>query len=104
MLRLKTPHYPSVNLIDIAHPEEPALRKILQELKSQSDTRYELYRADIYNDNIFGPQPVFTVEMIHLPDEDRFGVEWLDGMEWIDCDSYEEAIETWLEHHARDEE
>lgn len=104
MLRLNTPHYPNVKLIDIDHPEEPALREVLRELNKEADIEYELYRADIYNDNIFGAQPVFTVEMIHLPQESRFGVEWVDGMEWIECDSFEEALDTWLDHHVRDEE
>lgn len=103
MLRLQTPHYPTVKLININHAEEPALNKVLRDLKQQPGVVYDLYRADIYSDNIFGAQPVFTVEMIHLPEEERFGVEWVDGMEWIDCSSFEEAIDTWLDHHVHEE-
>ena len=100
MLRLNTPHYPNVNLIDVDHFEEPALREVLREMRDKPDANYKLYRADIYNDNIFGAQPVFTVEMIYLPEQNRFGVEWVDGMEWIECDSVKKAIDTWLDHHV----
>jgi hypothetical protein len=101
MKHTDNPSYPDFELTEInrVHLEDPAIVELFESLQETPDRLYEMYRADIYSDRPFASQPEFTVEIIQFPEEGRCAVEWVDGLEWIDSASIEEAVEEWIDHH-----
>lgn len=72
---------------------------LARKAKERPEETYELYRVDIYSKASYGTQPEFTVELLHLPEEHLIGIDWDDGLEWVETDDLTEGIETWLDHH-----
>lgn len=101
MRHTDNPNYPDFELIEIKHIhlEDPEVVELLESLQEQPERTYITYWADIYSDRSFASQPEFTVEIIQFPEEGRCAVEWVDGLEWIDCEEIDDAVEQWIDHH-----